>query len=221
MADIDIQRKRGGAWIWLVGLAALALLAWLVLEAFDGPDEAEPGPAEAPAAAAPLAPAADGPVPKFVVDPAVPAPAVAAYVSHVRGGEARMGGDHAYTAEGIMRMGTALRELVQAHRGSSARARAQAEEFHARAAALVVSPDSLRAHADWVHAAALDAAGVLEGLGAEVQGPVPELREQVGEVRSAAQAIDPARDLLAQEEQVRAFFRQAADAMAMLVDPRP
>ncbi|HEU0012121.1 MAG TPA: hypothetical protein VFQ45_00470 [Longimicrobium sp.] len=219
MAEIDIERKRGGAWVWVLGLAALALLIWLLAEAFDGPDEAVAVEAVAPAAGEPAA--SVGPVPVLVVDPSVPAPAVAAFVSHIRGGEARMGKDHLYTAEGIARMATALRELEQAHRGLSAGARAQAGEFYARAAALVASPDTLLAHADWVHAAAMDAAGVMEGLAEDVKGPVPELREQVAEVRSAAQAIQPGRDLLAQEEQVRGFFRQSADAMAMLIDPRP
>lgn len=220
MADIDIQKKRGLGWVWLVGLALLALAVWLLAELFDGPDDAEAVEAAAPAAAAP-APGPAGPAPVLVIDPSVPAPAVAAFVAHIRGGEARMGSDHLYTAEGITRMATAMRELVQAHRGLSPAARAQAAEFYTRAAALVVSPDTLRAHADWVHAAAMDAAGVLEGLAEEVKGPVPELREQVAQVRSAAQAIDPARDLLQQQPQVQAFFRQAADAMAMLVNPRP
>lgn len=221
MADIDIQKKRGSAWLWLLGLAALALLIWLVAEAFDRDDEAEVVAAEAvaPAAVAPAAPA--GPVPVLVVDPSVPAPAVAAFVSHVRGGEAQMGKDHIYTAEGITRMATALRELEQAHRGLTPDARARAAAFYTRAAALVVSPDTMLAHADWVHAAAMDAAGVMEGLAEDVNGPVPELREQVAQVRSAAQAIDPGKELLAQEEQVRGFFRQSADAMAMLVNPRP
>lgn len=219
MADIDIQKKRGSAWPWILGLLAVALLAWLLLELFDTDDEAEVAAAAVPAANTPAAPVVAAPV--LVVDPSVPAPAVAAFVSHVRGGEDRMGRDHLYTAEGITRMATALRELVQAHRGLSPQARAQADEFYTRAAALVVSPDTLVAHADWVHAAALDAAGVMEGLAEDVKGPVPELREQVAQVRSAAQAIDPGRELLAQEEQVRGFFRQSADALAMLVNPRP
>lgn len=219
MADIDIQRKRGGTWAWVLGLVLLALLAWLLLELFDGDDEAEVVEAAVPAGTTPAAPA--GPVPVLVVDPSVPAPAVAAFVSHIRGGEAQMGKDHLYTAEGITRMATALRELVQAHRGLSPEARAQAGEFYTRAAALVASPDTMLAHADWVHAAAMDAAGVMEGLAEDVKGPVPELREQVAQVRAAAQAIDPDKDLLAQEEQVRGFFRQSADAMSMLVNPRP
>lgn len=219
MADIDIQKKRGSAWLWILGLLALALLAWLLVDSFDGDDDAEVVEAAVPAAATTPAPA--GPVPVLVVDPSVPAPAVAAFVSHIRGGEAQMGKDHLYTAEGITRMATALRELVQAHRGLSPEARAQAGEFYTRAAALVVSPDTMLAHADWVHAAAMDAAGVMEGLAEDVKGPVPELREQVAEVRAAAEAIEPGKDLLAQEEQVRGFFRQSADAMAMLVNPRP
>ncbi len=219
MADIDIQRKRGGAWAWVLGGVVLALLAWLLLEMLGSDDEAEGAVATMPAATTPVAPA--GPVPVLVVDPTVPAPAVAAFVSHIRGGEAQMGKDHLYTAEGIARMATALRELEQAHRGLSPEARTQAGEFYARASALVASPDTMLAHADWVHAAAMDAAGVMEGLAEDVKGPVPELREQVAQVRAAAQAIDPGTELLAQEEQVRGFFRQSADAMSMLVNPRP
>jgi hypothetical protein len=219
VADIDIRRKRPGIWTWLAILVLLALLVWLIAELVDSPEDAEAGEAVAAMDAAPMSPAVPDPV--LVIDPSVPAPAVAAFVGHVRSGEARMGADHAYTAEGLTRMATALRELEQAHRGLSADARAQAGEFYARAAALVVSPDTLMAHADWVHAAAMDAAGVMEGLAEEVKGPVPELREQVGQVRTAAQAIDPGTALLQQQDQVRAFFRQSADAMAMLVNPRP
>lgn len=220
MADINIEKKRGKGWIWLVALALLALLVWVIAEAFDGPDEVEGDDSALRAPA--MAPAAQAPVPVLVVDPAVPAPAVAAYVAHVRGeGEGRMGSDHVYTAEGIARMATALRELVQAHRGLTPQARGQADRFYALASALMASPDSLRLHADWVNEAATSAAGVMEGLAAEVAGPVPELREQVREVRTAADAIDPRRDLLQQQQNVSAFFREAADAMAMLVNPRP
>lgn len=220
MADIDIERKRGKGWVMLLVLALLALLVWVIGEAFGGADEAE---ADDSALRAPaMAPAAAAPVPVLVVDPSIPAPAVAAYVAHVRGqGEGRMGSDHVYTAEGITRMATALRELVQAHRGLTPQAHAQAERFSVLASALVASPDSLRLHADWVSEAATSAAGVMEGLAAEVAGPVPELREQVREVRTAADAIAPRRDLLQQQQQVRAFFQQAADAMSMLVNPRP
>ncbi len=220
MADIDIEKKRGKGWVMLVVLALLALLVWVIGEAFGGADEAEAGDSALRAPA--MAPAAGAPAPVLVVDPSIPAPAVAAYVAHVRGqGEARMGSDHVYTAEGITRMATALRELVQAHRGLTPQAHAQAERFYVLASALVASPDSLRLHADWVHEAATSAAGVMEGLAAEVAGPMPELREQVREVRSAAERIAPRRDLLQQQQDVSAFFREAADAMAMLVNPRP
>lgn len=217
MADIDIQRKPR-TWVWLVILALLALLVWLIAEVMGGPDEAEAVQTAAPAAGTPVAVA---PAAVMVIDPAVPAPAVAAFVAHVRGGEARMGSDHVYTAQGIARMADALRELVQAHTTLGPAAAAGADRFHTLAAALVASPDSLRLHADWVSEAASSAATVMDGLADAVKGPVPELREQVREVRTAAAAIDPARDLLEQKDQVQAFFRQSADALAMLVNPRP
>lgn len=220
VADIDIEKKRDRRWwIWLVALALLALLVWVIAEAFGGSDEAQEG--ESALRAPAMAPAVEAPAPVLVVDPAVPAPAVAAYIAHVRQNEARTGGDHLYTAEAIVRMGSALRELVQAHRGLSPAAVARAERFYALASALAASPDSMRMHADWVSEAATSAAEVMEGLAAEVAGPVPELREQVREVRAAADAIAPRRDLLQQQQNVSAFFREAADAMAMLVNPRP
>jgi hypothetical protein len=136
-------------WIWLVALEMLALLVCVIAEAFDGPDEAEAGDSALRAPA--MAPATEAPVPVLVVDPSVPAPAVAAYVADVRGeGEGRMGSDHVYTAAGIERMATALRELMPAHRGPTPQACAQADRFYILASALVASPDSLRLHADWV-----------------------------------------------------------------------
>lgn len=219
MADIDIQRKHRGLWVALAALAAAALIVWLIVESFDGAEDAR---AEEPVATVPPAPAAP-PAAVLVVDPSVPVPAVAAYLDHVRDTAAARGRpSHVYMAEGITRLGTALRELVQAQRGLRPEASAMANELYARAAALVVSPDTLRRHADWMSQAAVQAAEVLEEVASEVQGPVPALRDQVAQVRAAAAEIQPEEDLLAQEEKVRAFFLEAGDALAMLVTtPRP
>lgn len=40
MADIDIERKRSGSWMWLLGLLLLALIGWLLWGLMDGDDEA-------------------------------------------------------------------------------------------------------------------------------------------------------------------------------------
>ncbi len=39
MADINVERKRGSVWIWVVGLLVTALLIWAFAELFDGQDE--------------------------------------------------------------------------------------------------------------------------------------------------------------------------------------
>lgn len=217
MADIDIEKKRGGIWPWIIGLVVLALLVWLLAELFGGDDD-EPEPVRTAVVAAEPVPTAT----VVAVDPSVPRPAVAAYLAHITGpGEARMGKDHEYTARGIELMATALRELVQEQPGLNPKARGEAERLYAVGAGLTASPDSLRSHADWMHNAAVSAAGVMQGLSESVNGPVPELREQVAQVGTAARAIDPGTELLAQETQVRGFFRESGEAMTMLVNPRP
>ncbi|MBW3570397.1 MAG: hypothetical protein KY467_04765 [Gemmatimonadetes bacterium] len=66
MADIDIERKRGGSWMWVLGLVLLALVIWLLWGLFDGDDEAavvEPVAAPVVDEVQPLPPAANPPTP--------------------------------------------------------------------------------------------------------------------------------------------------------------
>lgn len=65
MADIDVERKSSMAWLWwLLGLLALALVAWLLLRGDDEPEVAAVDPVAVPAAvpAAPPEPIAQGPL---------------------------------------------------------------------------------------------------------------------------------------------------------------
>lgn len=226
MAEIHIERKKPSAWMGIAALVVLGLLLWAAIEFNQrrSPGWVDPARAEAaggeraePGAAAG---GAGGPM-LLVVDPAVPIPATAAFLAHIRGAdEGRMGSDHRYTAEAIARMSDALREIVQARPGVNPEAVRQAIALQALAAGLVATPDSLRAHADWMSQAALSASAVMEGVADDVKGPVPEMREQAREARRAATAIDPSRDLLAQKDAVRAFFRDMGDALAMLARAR-
>jgi len=36
MAEIDIQKKKPSAWLWIIGLIILALLIWLAFNMFSG-----------------------------------------------------------------------------------------------------------------------------------------------------------------------------------------
>jgi hypothetical protein len=66
MADIDVERKSGTAWIWwLLGLIVLALLAWWLFAGDDEPEVAgvvEPAPVVAPAGPTPANPPPPAPV---------------------------------------------------------------------------------------------------------------------------------------------------------------
>lgn len=45
MAQINVERKRSGAWVWLlVGAIVFALIVWLLVEALDRSDEEPVGP---------------------------------------------------------------------------------------------------------------------------------------------------------------------------------
>lgn len=58
MAEIDVERKRGGMWGWIIGILVLALVAWAVFqfvlspdsppatEGIEQPTQQEPGAAE-------------------------------------------------------------------------------------------------------------------------------------------------------------------------------
>jgi hypothetical protein len=66
MADIDVERKSGTAWIWwILGLIVLALLAWWLFAGDDEPEVAgvvEPAPVVAPAGPTPANPPPPAPV---------------------------------------------------------------------------------------------------------------------------------------------------------------
>lgn len=221
MADINVQRKRPGILPVIVALLVLGVLAWLGFTLADGGEREGTAGVEAPARAAPGAgaPAAEHAA-LVVVDPVRAAAAVQGYVAHVRGaGEARMGRDHRYTAEGIARLATALREIAQAQRGLTPATLGLADGFYRTAAALVTTPDSLRLHADWMHQAAASAAAVMEAIVEGRSEASSALHDQVADVRNAAAAIQPGKELLAQGDEVRRFFREAVDPLQMLVSP--
>lgn len=97
MADIDIQRKKHHyAWLWLLALLALALLAWYFLADGDREDVATPAPAAVPvdAVAGPAQPA-----------PGTPAPAAGIPIAAILGSPAEWSGR---TVSGQVRVAEAV-----------------------------------------------------------------------------------------------------------------
>ena len=218
MADIGVERRRGRLWPALLAFVILALLAWGLYEwREDGRERVEAArrlppvpPAEAGLpASAPAPPASPG-------GAASVEGAVAEYTRFVALPPAEGGPEHLYTALGIARLATALRQVADAEpRTRSTMARAAAP-FYATADLLVSSPDSLRQHADWVRAAATASVALMQGM-ADARAPGDEaLQREIREAREAAEEIDPQRALRGQGDRVRAFFQAAGDPLRRL-----
>lgn len=221
MSDIDVvRRERGSAWLWLLLLAGIALVSWVAWTLIDddpaevaGVPPAEPtAPIAAPLPAVPVAPTA-----VVVVDPVRVSEAMRAYTAHV-GREVPADGQHLYAAAGISRLATALAAIVGREPGPDREVVAKANAFFLIANLLVVSPDTLRLHADWMHRTALAAVDAMEQVGETRFPGAAGLRAELEETRRAAEAIRPEEGLMGQRDEVRAFFRQAADPLRILAE---
>lgn len=222
MADINVERQRSSAWLWVLGLVVLGLLMWGVVEWIDGDevDEAAALPvdaATAPPALAPVPEATLAPTTVVVVDPVQVSEAMSAYTAHI---ESALPADaqHLYAAEGIARLATALGAIVGKEPGPDADVVARANAFYVIAATLAATPDSLRLHADWMHRAAVEAVELMARV-AETRFPESvELKGEIEQARQGADAIEPEESLLGQTGEVRLFFRQAADALRIMAE---
>lgn len=78
MAEINVERKhRGGAWVWVLGIIALALIIWAVAEALDRDDRVARIPPVVAPAVVPAEAAGDvaaAPITDIVEVVAVPVP---------------------------------------------------------------------------------------------------------------------------------------------------
>lgn len=218
MAEIRRQRERRNTGLWVLILAIVGLTAWGVWMLLGGEDEVEVAEAPAAPAAGPVAPMPHKPLvttTTLVVDPVAVAGAVRAFAAHVES-EVPMNGNHLYSAEGISRLGTALAAIVGREPGPDGDVVAKANAFFVAAKLLVVSPDSLRLHADWMHQAALAAADAMDELAGKRFADAPGLDGELEHARRAAELIRPERGLREQRNEVRRFFRETEDVLRIM-----
>jgi hypothetical protein len=206
MADIDIQEKRGpGLWPWLIGLVALALVVWGVVQYMDNDEDlvATTTAEEQVTPAEPLAPA-----------PATTGSASTQFLAWVRDSVndgQRMGREHEYTRDGLQRLHAALDGLLA--RESAPDIRQRLDDLRERTRTIEQSDATSTEHATQVKQAFNAAVEALERLSELGQVQRADLDPHVGSARRAMDSIDANRPLLDQRNAVRTFFENMGRAI--------
>lgn len=206
MAEIHVQRKRGGIWPVVIGLIALLLVVWAVVALWND-DEAEPT-----IGAVGTAPARSGPAREPGTSDTQP-PAVAAFLTFAQAQAAASPGPaHDYAAEGIRRLSAALDAIVETRQVAGDSVRERLEGFQRTADRIQENPEATD-HANRVRDAFMGAADLMAAVQQSRWSDVSELRNDIEQVRLGAAAIDGARPLLDQTTAMREFFDRAAAAV--------
>lgn len=193
MTEIKIE-KRSSPWPWILGVLAVALVAWVAFAAMRG-DDADPQYAAVIDEGLPDATGTTGTVPAAVDE-----------LSAFAAGPDDMtpGRDHEYTAEGIRRLSAALNAVVE-HNGNDAESRSRFDRFRQSAERLERDPQSGQ-HAGTVRDVFTSAVDVMESSRVDA-GDVSRLRQ-------TASSISADEPLLDQADAVKRFFSQSAEALS-------
>ena len=203
MAELHIERKERSVWPWVIGVAILlALLLWFLFGRDQG-DGIATGTAavdSVPVATATPATAAG--------ELALPA-AVSEFVRFSETPPASASPSHEYTAEGLRRLADALGAVAQGVTVSGVDIQERLSAIRTRADAMQREPTSGQ-HSLQAREALLLASGVLSQI---QEARFATLASAVGEVNSAATAVQADRSLLDQTTAVQRFFERASQAV--------
>jgi multidrug efflux pump subunit AcrA (membrane-fusion protein) len=199
MAEIPIERKPQRSWWPLALLALLVLLGvWYFTNSrtVDAPATAAGGEVGTPSvtATAPAAGSSEG-VTQFL-----------AFVDQ-QNAQRNASVSHDYAVTGVRRLAAAIGDLAAGDSLAGSTVTQQVAALNTVADSLAASPAEALTHADYVRAAFLSSAELLQGM---QQRRFPALADQAAAVRASAESLDKGRPLLEQTTQVQQFFERAA-----------
>ena len=206
MAEIHVQRKRGGIWPFVIGVIALLLVVWAVVGLWND-DEADPTVGSVGTVPAPSEPGREPG--SSQTQPA----AVAAFLTFAEAqAGASAGPAHDYAAEGIRRLSAALDAIVETRQVAGDPVRERLEGFRRTADRIQENPEAT-GHANRVRDAFVGAADLMAAVQQSRWSDASELRNQIEQVRLGAVAIEGDRPLLDQTPAMHEFFDRAAAAL--------
>lgn len=222
MAEIDLQRKRGGGWWpWLIGILAILFVVWALAEMLGGDDDpAAAGAADTTVTQPELVPPPEYAIPREYETREEARAAVPSTVQEYReactqeGQEpADMGLQHEFTTECIDRLAGSVDAAIQSDTVGEVALDQRMEELRSNAERLRESDPTARTHAGIVAEAMSSAADLLETIRDERQPDDEELDRAVEEARSAAESISEEQPLLEQQDTVEQFFQAVGRAL--------
>lgn len=230
MAEIRIE-KQSNSWLpWLLGLLALVLVGWAVLELVD--DDVE---ADEITAVEEMDDADDAATVAISNDAEADSRARAVnaidlndydaewdgleadyntnvdyYLVTLDKLEAEMNLDHDYSNLALRALANSLTVLArELGLADETNVRTKAEDMRAKAAAITDDWRSPK-HADLIKKAAMSAVSVIQEI---QQAQFPDLQAEAMQLKQEAQEIDPITLTLEQKENIKSFFRTAAAAL--------
>ena len=209
MAEIHIERHERSIWPWVLGLVALALLAWWLLSMRNTGDANDLAMETAGGAVVDSLPGTGA--------AATPA-AVNEFLTYIEDNGAARDADstHNYEAEGMRRLAAALDELADRDTVGGVSLDARITALRNRADALQRNWRSTE-HARYTREAFDSAAALVEGM---QQQRFTNIANEAAQLRQAASAVTPDRLLLQQTAEVQQFFQRAADAVRAMAGTR-
>ena len=199
MAEIQLERKEGKNWLWIVlGLLLLALLAWWLLSQ-RGDDD--PVVAETP-----------GVVADSISRTGMTASGeVGGFIQFVEDNRTRteMGRDHEFTAEGIRHLAGALGAVAMRDTVGGAALQPRLDSLRQKADVIQRNAQSGQ-HSNQVRDAFTSAVAIMDDLR---QRRYPNAAGHVTQARQAAEAVQPGQQLLNQKTQIQQFFEHSAEVL--------
>ena len=201
MAEINIERKnRAYLWQLIIALVVIGLVIWAGIELFDRDSEmARDKALDAPEVA---------PTTKVVIHRPIP---LDKYITFIRDNPAqeKMELDHAYTSGGIRRLADAIGAVADQYNLSNLNQSSDLDKLRDYADRLQEDRNSTD-HADVIREAFILASSLMDSMQRQIS---PQLDSRVGEVRRAAEAIDPGELALQQKTEVETFFNKAGSVL--------
>ena len=199
VAEIHVQRKERKLWPWALGIAALLLLLFVIVDRDDGAEYAA------------------GEVASDVGPTWIESQRFIGYARDSQPNFGDMNAAHEYTRNGLRYLASALDEIRRQDRTT-------APNIEPRIAALREGAETLRAgaaapgHADAVATVFNQAVSAITDL---QRARFPGAGDEVEGMREAANRVSPERPLLEQRDAVKGFFDHAVSAVRAMGAPEP